>query len=702
MVRIGAVRVRLSSVHVAQPSGSGSSDCCCGVPWPSRSRIPLPAAASYSRGIFSRGAAPTEPPDTRQLIVDEDAEPVGTLDRLLKTRFGGGDRGGRAKRAATHKKKQRTTDKTDRLRELTEKLKSPPAGRAEPGPSANPGHAPAPPRPDDDLFECVNLKLPKAESRTIVGSYIQRTIPFRSASFSQVDFSPVDGKYIRRGQPSGTNTPSLGVCVTLPRKKTPDTSPSSSRATSTTVFDVTEISNTSLDTPGEKAPTTVGTHLKPPNIRCLTNPLPKRDQSSEDSSPTGVDGDDTKSVAVPSDKPLEELQEESELDCEGNADRECVLGLECVAVTSEGAATPPMQTFVAKWPDENTINTEQVNDVLSAGPAVGEVSGEAKREERKESDCATNNEPNRSPYEIPKEQLSNETSIEQVSNEVEEQPPNDVRKDGPLVECGEVDGTAGEWPANTPEEPQSPEEGVKPTWPRRWLERPRLVCQSSEERDDDGGSPRRQLLARTDSLSEGESENGGRPVTPSVLGESDSEGRLCSPHSTRRYSKRPLRGPYGQMLEAEMKKPEATRKFSKLQYNEELKFLENLNQAHTGNSRNAEECQLKRSYTSPGSPSAVRTSAKRKVSANIPYSAPNPPTSTLEQLPVVHIRTTSSPSQLEGCAAKQATPRPPLQPSPQLLAHLLKGSSERAFATSGDGYNFPLHFWKVGQFMSFS
>lgn len=37
--------------------------------------------------------------------------------------------------------------------------------------------------------------LPRAESRTIVGSYTQKTIPFRSASFSQVDYS--SGKYIR-------------------------------------------------------------------------------------------------------------------------------------------------------------------------------------------------------------------------------------------------------------------------------------------------------------------------------------------------------------------------------------------------------------------------------------------------------------------------------------------------------------------------
>uniref|UniRef100_A0A182S661 Uncharacterized protein n=1 Tax=Anopheles maculatus TaxID=74869 RepID=A0A182S661_9DIPT len=44
---------------------------------------------------------------------------------------------------------------------------------------------------DDELF----AKLSRPESRTIVGSYTQKTIPFRSASFSQVDYS--SGKYIR-------------------------------------------------------------------------------------------------------------------------------------------------------------------------------------------------------------------------------------------------------------------------------------------------------------------------------------------------------------------------------------------------------------------------------------------------------------------------------------------------------------------------
>ena len=44
---------------------------------------------------------------------------------------------------------------------------------------------------DEEIF--ANYSRP--ESRTIVGSYIQKSIPFRSASFSQVDFS--SGKYVK-------------------------------------------------------------------------------------------------------------------------------------------------------------------------------------------------------------------------------------------------------------------------------------------------------------------------------------------------------------------------------------------------------------------------------------------------------------------------------------------------------------------------
>ncbi|XP_034173330.2 rho guanine nucleotide exchange factor 17 isoform X3 [Osmia lignaria lignaria] len=124
-------------------------------------------------------------------------------------------------------------------------------------------------------------------------------------------------------------------------------------------------------------------------------------------------------------------------------------------------------------------------------------------------------------------------------------------------------------------------------------DRNKLSAQSSEERDEP-------------------------PATPSDL--SDCEG-----HTPRRYSKRPLRGPYGQMLEAEMAKPRTT----------DIALEEGLR-------------------------------PRRKVSANLSYNTSSNNSSSEPPTPCHH-RTTSSPSKLEGLPG----------PSPELLAELLRGSSER-------------------------
>ncbi|XP_029163027.1 rho guanine nucleotide exchange factor 17 isoform X6 [Nylanderia fulva] len=164
-----------------------------------------------------------------------------------------------------------------------------------------------------------------------------------------------------------------------------------------------------------------------------------------------------------------------------------------------------------------------------------------------------------------------------------------------------------EAPSETPSETSSPSgksrryrgdtskrrKGVYITqWPEPLdADRNKLSAQSSEERDEP-------------------------PATPSDL--SDCEG-----HTPRRYSKRPLRGPYGQMLEAEMAKPRTA----------DIALDEGLR-------------------------------PRRKISANLSFSASGnnnePPTP-------CHHRTTSSPTKLEGLPG----------PSPELLAELLRGSSER-------------------------
>ncbi|XP_043279981.1 uncharacterized protein [Venturia canescens] len=99
----------------------------------------------------------------------------------------------------------------------------------------------------------------------------------------------------------------------------------------------------------------------------------------------------------------------------------------------------------------------------------------------------------------------------------------------------------------------------------------------------------------------------------------------CEGHTPKRYSKRPLRGPYGQMLEAEMAKPRTT----------DIALEEGLR-------------------------------PRRKISANLSYTG-STNTSNSEPPTPCHHRTTSSPSKLESLPG----------PSPELLAELLRGSSER-------------------------
>lgn len=106
--------------------------------------------------------------------------------------------------------------------------------------------------------------------------------------------------------------------------------------------------------------------------------------------------------------------------------------------------------------------------------------------------------------------------------------------------------------------------------PLLWPKSPRrqsLTYQSSDERDDPVSAsspplkPFRNLFLRSDSMSDNESDRGSSRDRTNASPASANEQDL------KRYSKRPLRGPYGQMLEAEMKKP------SKVQYDEILEEL---------------------------------------------------------------------------------------------------------------------------------
>lgn len=223
-----------NAVADLQPFNRLCSSCCrsCGTRHRASSSPPCGSSASSSTGTACNNTSTT-------------------LDHFQKFRFGS-DRsnrygGGRRGSAGSHKKKvapSRTSDKSINLKKLTDKLKPsshPHDGDSSAGPAAFQSmnsHEPPPPPPlpppsfaskpppppppiqvfiplkgddsdegtgasaaegekDADIFDGVNLKLMKPESRTIVGSYYQRSIPFRSASFSQVHYLPEDRKYIR-------------------------------------------------------------------------------------------------------------------------------------------------------------------------------------------------------------------------------------------------------------------------------------------------------------------------------------------------------------------------------------------------------------------------------------------------------------------------------------------------------------------------
>lgn len=105
-------------------------------------------------------------------------------------------------------------------------------------------------------------------------------------------------------------------------------------------------------------------------------------------------------------------------------------------------------------------------------------------------------------------------------------------------------------------EPYTPDSDCNANKPLAWPKTPRrqsLTYQSSDERDDPALThspplkPFRNVFIRSDSISDNESDRGSsRDRTTSSPG---------NEQDLKRYSKRPLRGPYGQMLEAEMKKP---------------------------------------------------------------------------------------------------------------------------------------------------
>ncbi|KAH8281139.1 hypothetical protein KR054_012135, partial [Drosophila jambulina] len=148
-------------------------------------------------------------------------------------------------------------------------------------------------------------------------------------------------------------------------------------------------------------------------------------------------------------------------------------------------------------------------------------------------------------------------------------------------------------------------------------------CHSSEEKDD--ASTRSFSYLRTDSTSDNECDRAAR--------ERERERITSSPtpssgdYDYKRFSKRPLRGPYGQMLEAEMKKP------NRMHFEEILEELRETDSLHLRGSAPGGASSGSSGGSSRNLPQYSNSMRVRKSSAYLPVPS--------------HARAASTPSQLE-------------------------------------------------------
>lgn len=538
-------------------------------------------------------------------------------------------------------------------------------------------------------------------------SEVQRPFGTRSASFSQVDYNSSDGKYSwKRGRlPRSEHAPTKAM--TFPRKTHADAATSVSpppeqspdgRTSSTPSVDsaVGSDEGLGLSSSGHHV-TTLESH-KPNGGRSLTYPLTSKKGAVIENIPfSSIDGSGLKSLQMS--RQLTDVKEESSTDNSITSD---ALSAPAVETTHQSR----MRKISPTAPVD--IHTSHKQEMLlpleNLGKEIDELLVQRKSEKSNRPEIFVTTWP-KSYDDEPKvdrkkrnltlncdcqksDQLNFNSPDYSTADSLDKSLDNDDRdgnSNSPQRWSGGTDSSHSNRDCGS--EPMSPEDAIpRPAWPKT---KANLVCQSSEERDDDRSSPKRLPLSRNDSLSDGESDHastpqrdGSSPLFSTMFDLSDSESRSGKRAThPRRYWKRPLRGPYGQMLEAEMKKPETLLK-SKKQLDDELKFLEEMSpqrpssesrvtgsrpRSNTG--RSLDDSHLRTSY------GANPKTCKRKVSANIPYS-------TLEagkdQVLVAHQRTTSSPSQL-GTYSTTESVEANRKPSEELLKELLKGISERNF-----------------------
>lgn len=741
MLTIGSVRVRFIS-HKDQsvlPSSSSGNEatCCCSSSLPqisianANNRNSLVYRSSVQWKHYScfgndkcneekngvnliqedRLSPPAKPRGLHNLFSRQSLNHADSRDHTLdrfNLRFGGENLGRGEKRGGNshNKKKNRSSDKTERLKQLTAKLTSPSTSQQEQCKVNKEIEVSVPPvtseipTKEDDIF---NLTFAKPESRTIVGAYTQRSIPFRSASFSQVDFLP-EGKYARQSQTARV-TPQPPGSSTLPRKKIiepiihkRDVSSVDRELPKPTSepFSALKFSARALTHPLGKPLSLSSTNIPyntnedgglrslsyqripesqleedievfhPPHASSLPpSPFPPPQPPKRNKHKLVKEAANTSKDETPLHFPLQSAEESLSII------KECCSQLSNFVQPSfdsnlNGSFVPSLCSAIEEEHKSNIPNNESDNVILSENNSDLSEDNRADKVMCLETEEIKKNPNDPQTKEIVSINVSKDDSAKAVESDETIPSPEYSDVSEPifpelLKHESSVENTSAQESGiinklkNDYITPRFTRSSSTPKSLERPLEKLKL---DSHEGSEGKVTPRRfYMFSRADSLSEGDSDQGDKhregtaspsPMTPSDC--SDYENRI-NKITSRRFSKKPLRGP---LLEAEMKKMDGHKKLGKM--NEDFQFLDDIGPMRH---RAIDDCHLKRTYSA----AAATTLPKRKNSIGLPYSLAVTPVSG----GIHHQRTTSSPSQLEGCAESNA----------KLFEQLMKGSSER-------------------------
>lgn len=459
---------------------------------------------------------------------------------------------------------------------------------------------------NDIPFRAEELfSLPKVEPKTIIGSYAQKNIPYRSASFSQVDFS--SGKY-SLGRPESRQHPKENRNSTSVVDNSSSTYPRRRG-------DLRLLRNMKLSSPGPKSDHdhAIAEESSPEHENRRTSILATiesyeiEESISEDTevqpsdenviasrvgdnAATGVNEAESDSkVPMLLYKVTESKNGEDKLDF-GVADLKA-LQTACVIPTPVFECCGKEVETLTEWfqlehtTDDTTPGKDFPTVAISAcavpkSPSISESLDLSRVEVRKRNTFSSDSG------------NSKQSSLEQYDDgpaEERRKIDKSKRRKGIYIQWPVTEKSPSEnsWDIDSPDcevedkgqlklnvklginfdclstascEPLTPDsDNCLPRWPKKNNSRNvNLTYQSSDEKDDPPkeGSRKSGNLLRMDSTSDNESDRAQKPISPSH-----------SRDDLKRYSKRPLRGPYGQMLEAEMKKA------SKVHYTEILDDL---------------------------------------------------------------------------------------------------------------------------------